>query len=355
DQAHLLDQLVTLARDSRVEAVIIAGDIYDRAVAPADAVKLLDDVLERLVVGAGIPVIMIAGNHDSPERLGFGSRLLAARGFYVFGPLTLLQPVVLADDHGSVHFCPLPYGDPAEVRLHLGDESLHDHDSAVRALAATMGSRLPAGVRSVAIGHCWVSGGSSSDSERPLSVGGTGQVGADCFAGFHYTALGHLHRPQQVGEGIHYCGSLLKYSFSEAAHRKSVSLVEMDGAGRVRVEPIELSPRRDVRIIEGALKELLQGSGPGQSPEDYLLVRLTDRQAILDAMGKLRRVYPNLLHLERPALQVGMPAGLRGGDHLKRSELELFRAFYQEVAGTELIQGGERALLEVLESLSREG
>jgi exonuclease SbcD len=352
DQAHVLDQFVALCQDHNVDAIVIAGDVYDRAVPPADAVSLLNDVLERLVLGAGIPVVMIAGNHDSAERLGFGSKLLTAGGFHVYGPLSsAVEPVVLSDAHGDVHFCPLPFADPAQVRLHLSNDSLHNHDAAVRAMAAQLRAKVPGEGRSVAIGHCWVAGGKESESERPLTVGGTGEVASDCFAGFQYTALGHLHRPQQAGEGIHYSGSLLKYSFSEVDHRKSVNLVEMDASGSVSVERIELSPRRDVRIIEGALDELLKGPTSGESAEDYLLVRLTDQKAILDAVGKLRQLYPNVLHLERPGLQMGQTAELKGGDHLKRSEIDLYKDFYEEVTGNELIEGGEKVFDDVMQSL----
>ena len=203
---------------------------------------------------------MIAGNHDSPERLGFGNRLLTSGGFHVHGPLaSALDPVVLSDEHGPVHFCPIPYADPAAVRLQFEDESIHGHEAAVSALSAQLRTKLPANARSVAIGHCWVTGGKESESERPLTVGGTGEVGAACFDGFQYTALGHLHRPQEVADGVHYSGSLLKYSFSEVDHRKSVSLVDLDATGSVEVERIPLTPRHDVRVIEGALDELLQG------------------------------------------------------------------------------------------------
>lgn len=354
DQSHLLDQFVALAKDREVDAVVIAGDVYDRAVAPANAVSLLNDVLERLVLSAGIPVLMIAGNHDSPERLGFGSKLLNAGGFHVYGPLrSALEPVALPDAHGEVHFCPLPFADPAVVRLHLDDDSLHSHDAAVGALATQLRAKLPTDARAVAIGHCWVSGGTESESERPLTVGGTGEVSSTCFDGFQYTALGHLHRPQQVGEGIHYSGSLLKYSFSEVDHRKSVNLVDIDAGGAVTVERIELSPRRDVRIIEGALDELLKGPAAGEPADDYLLVRLSDQKAILDAIGKLRLVYPNVLHLERPGLQAGESAELKGGDHLKRKEVDLYKDFYKEVTGNELIEGGEKVFQEVMQSLRR--
>lgn len=352
DQAHVLDQFVSLAKERAVDAVVIAGDVYDRAVPPAPAVSLLNEVLERLVLGAEIPVIMIAGNHDSPERLGFGNRLLTAGGFHVYGPLSsAVDPVVLSDAHGAVHFCPVPYADPAAVRLHLEDDSLHGHEASVLALVSELRAKLPPKSRSVAIGHCWVTGGKESESERPLTVGGTGEVGAHCFDGFHYTALGHLHRPQQVGDGIHYSGSLLKYSFSEVDHRKSVTLVEVGPDGSVDTERIELSPRRDVRVIEGELDELLKGPTDGAPRDDYLLLRLTDRKAILDAIGKLRQVYPNVLHLERPGLQSGQSAELKGGDHLKRSEVDLYKDFYQEVTGNELIDGGEELFNEVVAAL----
>jgi len=352
DQAHVLDQFVSLATESAVDAVVIAGDVYDRAVPPASAVSLLNEVLERLVLDAGIPVIMIAGNHDSPERLAFGKRVLTAGGFHVYGPLaSVADPIVLSDTHGAVHFCPIPYADPAAVRLHLADESIHGHEASVGALAAQLRARVPASTRSVAIGHCWVTGGKESESERPLTVGGTGEVGATCFDGFHYTALGHLHRPQELEQDVHYSGSLLKYSFSEVDHRKSVSLVDLDANGSVQVERIPLSPRRDVRVIEGALDELLKGPSDGESRDDYLLVRLSDQKAILDAIGKLRQVYPNVLHLERPGLQAGRSADLKGGEHLKRSEVDLYKAFYQEVTGNELIEGGEEVFNEVVASL----
>jgi exonuclease SbcD len=261
---------------------------------------------------------------------------------------------VLGDDHGDVHFCPIPYADPAAVRLHVDDDEVRDHDSATRRLAEAARVLLPKRARAVAIGHCWVTGGSPSESERPLTVGGTGEVGADCFDGFAYTALGHLHRPQEISDGIEYSGSILKYSFSEADHRKSVSIVELDADGTVDVERVDLTPRRDVRILEGSLHEIRQGPQEGESADDYLLVRLSDRKAILDVMGKLRDVYPNVLHVERPAMQEGTESGLRGREYLKRSELELFQAFHEEVTGEDLEQEAEAVLEGVVADVRKE-
>lgn len=350
----MLQQFVALARKHEVDAVVIAGDVYDRAVPPADAVSLLNEILEQLVINARIPVVMIAGNHDSAERLGFGSRLLAAEGFHVFGPLSsAVDPVVISDAHGPVYFCPVPYAEPAQVRLHLKDEELHSHQAALLALTECMRSKLPTDARSVAIGHCWVTGGEASESERPITVGGVGDVSSKCFDGFNYTALGHLHQPQSVGPRVHYSGSLLKYSFSEVNHKKSVSLVEIDEVGSVKVERVPLQPRRDVRVIEGKMAELLTGPVKSESADDYLLVRLTDRKAILDAVGKLRDVYPNVLHLERPGLMIGAVAGGPAKDHRNRSEFDLFKDFYAEITSEPLIDGSEQVFKKAVDAIRR--
>ncbi len=355
DQAHVIEQIVALARDRKVDAVIIAGDIYDRAIPPTDAVNLLDETIRKLVKEAKIPVIMIAGNHDSSDRLGFGSSLMVGSGFHVYGPLdSASKPLVLKDKHGDVYFCPMPYADPGEVRIHTGDEEIRSHDAAVRSLANSMAAQVPKGARSVGIAHCWVTGGESSESERPLTIGGTGDVGADCFGAFNYTALGHLHRPQTAGsKTIRYSGSLLKYSFSEADHTKSVNLVDIDAKGGVKVEHIELTARRDVRIIEGDLDSVLKRDGDRGSADDYMLIRLSDRKAILDAIGKLRQVYPNTLHVERPGMQLGEKKKMSGRDHLKRSELDLFKDFHLEVTGLEMEPGAAVAFEQTVDAIRR--
>jgi len=238
DQAHVLQQLVQVARASQPEVVIIAGDIYDRAVPPTEAVDLLDQTLCELVLEANLPVIIIAGNHDSPQRLQFGARLLESRRLYVFGrPSDQVRFLQFYDEDGPVMFYAMPYAEPAVMRAYWGDDQITSHQTAYRAYAARVTRQHPAGIRSVVVGHCFVAGGEECESERPLSVGGTGEVSADCFAGFSYAALGHLHRPQTAGsDAVHYAGSLLKYSFAEAGHTKSFNLVEMDAAGRCTVD-----------------------------------------------------------------------------------------------------------------------
>ncbi|MCX7160470.1 MAG: exonuclease SbcCD subunit D [Proteobacteria bacterium] len=208
DQRLILEQFVDLARSEQVDVVVIAGDIYDRAIPPSEAVALLDSVLTRLVVDAGIPTIVIAGNHDSAERIGFGGRIFAQRGLTLRGTLNNLSPVVLSDAHGEVAFHPLPYVEPLFARHLPGGEDVTDHQSAMTHLMSLLKAQRVPGQRNVLVGHAFVTGGSESDSERPLSVGGSGRVGADSFDGFDFVALGHLHRPQSIGsDRIQYSGS----------------------------------------------------------------------------------------------------------------------------------------------------
>lgn len=335
DQAVVLDQLVLLVREARIDCVLLAGDVYDRSLPPPDAVRLLDDIVTRLVIGAGASVVMIAGNHDSAERLGFGARVLEAGGLHIAGtrPLT----VALADAAGPIDVVAIPYAEPAVVRARLGDDALIDHEKALAADLGLAAAGLGPGRRRVAVAHAFVAGAVESDSERPLVVGGSASVGARCFDGFHYSALGHLHRPQHVERAtVRYSGSLLKYSFAEADHAKSVTIVEIDERGDCRTENVALSPRRDVRVLRGTLEELQRGAAADPAPGDYILAELTDRGAILDAIGKLRRFYPNCLHIDRTSLfdAPGAGQGARA-DHRRHTEAELFGAFFREVTGGE--------------------
>jgi DNA repair protein SbcD/Mre11 len=358
DQRYLLDRLVAAAADADVDAFVIAGDVFDRAVPSPEAVALLDDCLAELVLGHGIPVIMIAGNHDSPRRLGFASGLLARAGLHVMANCTAPpQAVVLSDRDGPVHFIGLPYAEPALVREASGEADLATHSRAMHWLTGAARAALPPGERSVCVAHCFVAGGAESESERPLTVGGAAAVPPECFAGFSYTALGHLHRPQAIGARIHYSGSLLKYSFSEISHRKSAHLVELDGAGIPSVEYIPLTPPRDLRLIEGELAELLSGPAAGEQADDFLLVRLTDAHELLDPMGRLREVYPNVLHIERPAFARAGADPLRA--HRSRGgDPELFAAFFEQVTGAALSDAEAAAFREVYDELlgtAREG
>jgi exonuclease SbcD len=351
DQAHVLHQFLALAEDANVDAIVIAGDIYDRALPPPEAVSLLDEFLSQSVASLGIPVIMIAGNHDSADRLSFGAKLLERSACHIVGHLSNdLNPISLSDEHGPVHFFGLPYAEPAVVRERTGEKDLHSHDEAMRHLTTLAAAAIANNDRSVLLSHCFVAGGSESESERPLSVGGAGNVSSKCFEPFSYTALGHLHRPQKASKKAHYSGSLLKYSFSEIDHRKSVNLVELGENGAIELEQICLTPRRVLRAIEGKFVDLLEGPASGENREDYLLVRLTDTEAILDPMGRLREIYPNVLHIERPTLvQAAQQASLTPSK--SESDEALFASFFQQVTGIPLNDAQQEVFHEVLEAL----
>lgn len=353
DQAHVLEQFYDLARELRPDVILIAGDLYDRAVPPPDAVELLDDILTRLVFELQIPTIAIAGNHDSAERIGFGSRLLAERGLHLAGTLADSRCITIADAHGPVDFLPLPYASPDAVRSHLDQDDLRGHGAALGAQVAQARALLTPDRRSVAIAHAFVVGASQSESERSLSVGGTGAVGASVFEGFDYVALGHLHRPQRISEDrVRYSGSLLQYSFSEVDHVKSVGLVEMDHGGAVSAEQFELTPRHPLRVIEGAFDDIVRGAADDPARDDYLLVRLTDRGLVMEAMPRLRRVYPNALHLERTLFEgVGDQLLPVGADHRKMAPINLFSTFFEQVTGEGLTDPERSAVVSALETL----
>ena len=355
DQAHVLQQFVRVAADTRPDAILLAGDLYDRSVPPAEAVRLLDLVLSELILELKIPVVMIAGNHDGPDRLAFGSGLLQRAGLTVRGPVEMeAAPLVLRDAHGEVAVYALPYAEPALVRSASGDDTIADHHAALAAQTAAVRAAHVPGRRSVVVAHAFVQGGAESESERPLSVGGTGAVGAEVFAGFDYVALGHLHRPQAMAGGrIQYAGSLLKYSFAEADHAKSVNLVELDAEGRCSVERIALVPRRDLRILDGELAALVAAAATDPARDDYVLARLTDHGALLDAMGKLRSAYPNALAIERPTL-IGDGPGRATDDHRRTRIQDLFASFHLEATGVALEPAAQAALDRVVDRLEQE-
>lgn len=355
DQAHVLAQFVTLVKDTRPDAIVIAGDIYDRSVPPTEAVRLLDDTLSQLLMDYKVPIIMIAGNHDSPERLGFGSSLLARQGLHVVGALpSELTPVVLYDKYGPVYFAPLAYAEPAVVRQ-VWEAQAIDHEAAVEIMIQRISRKIPEGARRIAVAHAFLAGGSECESERPLSVGGSSMVSAAVFKDFHYTALGHLHNSQKAGgENIRYAGSLLKYSFDEAKQTKGINLVEIDGTGKVTVERIQMTPRRDVRTVAGLFADLEKGAQLGENPEDYLMITLEDCEPILDARVRIKAVYPNVLDFAYTRLsRTGTLKGPQA-DHRKLTEKELFSSFFSQMTGDAMTESQTKGFVRVVEELYRQ-
>ncbi|QYK07778.1 exonuclease SbcCD subunit D [Shewanella mangrovisoli] len=360
DQAYVLDQIGALAKQHSVDAVIIAGDIYDRSIPPASAVALLDEVLNRLITELGVQVLMIAGNHDGHERLGFAAKQMSASGLHIIGPLqTDLTPIRLASPSGDAYFYPLPYAEPATVRQVFEADakglSVSSHEEAMALLLEQVRSHDSQGLPKVVVSHCFLDGGSESESERPLSIGGADKISPRLFSEFDYVALGHLHGPQYKGsEHVRYSGSILKYSFSEQHQHKSVTLVDVAAHTPAQIQLLPLTALRDVRIIEGELAHLLDLGKTDAKREDYLMVRLLDKHAILDAMGKLRSVYPNVLHLERTGLMAGEQAVALNRDHIKKGEMEMFRDFFSQVSGEELSDAQQAVMDEILTKLHRD-
>ena len=356
DQAYVLDQIFDIAVRETVDAVVIAGDVYDRTVPPARAVSLLDSILDRLCRDLALPVIMIPGNHDSPERLGFGARQLSGSGLHIIGSTdAILSPVMLSDAYGQLAFYGIPYLEPVMAREYFEVElSGHDETLAYVAERIKTHNQQNGRFRTVVVSHCFLDGGEDCESERPLSVGGADRVSAKFFKTFDYTALGHLHGPQfKLINKIRYSGSILKYSFSEEHHNKSVTIVDMDAKGKCVIEKIALTPLHDMRSLEGSLKDVLERGQSDPNFEDYVQVRLSDTHAILDIMGKLREVYPNVLHLERPGLVLENSEKMASRDRLRKGEMSMFGDFYEQVKGESLSAKQAKLIEKTIEQLHR--
>lgn len=361
DQKLALQQILEMIVDESPDALIVAGDIYDRSVPPAAAVTLLDETLHKICDELSVPVIMISGNHDSASRLSFGARQLGRSGLHIMGDLqNVVEPVVIKASGDEAHIYGIPYCDPELVRHSFADELavddavvINDYDSAHTFLVNKIKAVMQPDVKNILISHCFAAGSVESDSERPLSIGGADQVSIEPLRDFDYVALGHLHSPQYRGaETIRYSGSLLKYSFSEQYQKKSVTKVVLPNVGEAEITLLPLLARRDVRILEGELNDLIAEAKTDKHCDDYLLIRLTDTHAILDPMGKLREVYPNVLHLERPGLMnEGQVQCAR--DTLKRGSLEMFKDFFTQVSGNGLTPAQSDALVTTVSALEK--
>lgn len=353
DQRHVLNQLIDYIEREAVDAVVIAGDIYDRSVPPAAAVELLDEVLNKICAELGVPVLLIPGNHDSAERLRFASRQLRQAGLHIMGELSQInEPIKIRGNAIEVCFYGIPYNDPESVRNHFSVD-VSTYDEAHRYLVEQIISSKPDDSPSILISHCFIDGWDESDSERPLSIGGADRINYEAFTAFDYVALGHLHSPQHKGElHIRYSGSILKYSFSEQNQRKGITLVEMAANGMQSATHLPLHPLRDMRVLEGELDTLLEQGKTDPDNEDYLLVRLTDKHALLDPMGKLRQVYPNVLHIEKPGM-LDMSDQPINRDKLKRGELDMFRDFFQQVHGQALTSEQDQAITSTITEIHK--
>ncbi|HOO05404.1 MAG TPA: exonuclease SbcCD subunit D [Ruminococcus sp.] len=334
DQRHILGKILDITSQEQPDCVIIAGDIYDRSAPPAEAVAMFDDFLTSLAE-LGKPVMLISGNHDSPERIAFGGRIMEKRGVY-FSPVYSgkVAPITLTDQYGPVDFWLLPFIRPATVRPFFEDMQIQTYNDAVSAAVGAM--ELDKSRRNVIAAHQFVTGAYCCDSEE-ISVGGTENVDAAIFADFDYTALGHIHNPQNIGENsaIRYCGTPLKYSFSEANRDKSVTVVELGQKGQLEIRQVPLEPLHEVRELRGSFQEIWQEP----YSEDYLHIVLTDEEETPDALGKLRVRFPALLHLEYDNKRTRALGTVADGAQISsRAPSELFAEFYSLRNGQELTE-----------------
>lgn len=329
DQAHILQEILEIIDNENADAVLIAGDVYDKSVPSAEAVMLFDDFLCR-IAERDLPVLIISGNHDSPERLAFGNRLMENRGIHISpvynGEIT---PITLSDDHGKIHFWLLPFVKPAHVRRYYPDEGIESYTDAIQVAVQKM--EIDKSARNILLTHQFVTGATTCESEE-ISVGGSDNVDVSIFADFDYVALGHIHGPQNIGsDRIRYCGTPLKYSFSEANHKKSVTIVEFGKKGDLQIRTVPLLPKHDLREIRGTYQDLTAKCNyDGTAVDDYLHIILTDEEDIPEAMNRLRVIYPNLMKLTYDNTRTRSNNLIDSVEDLERkSPLELLDELYE--------------------------
>lgn len=361
EQKYVLRRVLQMASEQSLDGMILAGDIYDKSVPAGEAVQVLDWFLTQ-VSAMGIPVYMVSGNHDSAERLCFGAKLLEKSGVHVASIYDgKLEPIVVEDAYGSLNIYLLPFVKPSYVRKALRESSEEDtledairtYDDAVAKVLEV--AEIDAGARNLLVAHQFVTGATRCESED-VSVGGVDNISAELFADFDYVALGHIHGPQSMTrDTIRYAGTLLKYSFSECCHEKSVTIVEMKEKGNVVIETIPVKPLRDMRIVKGEYKTLMSPDFyAGQNQEDYLKVVLTDEQEVPEAMGKLRTVYPNIMVLEYDNKRTRTVVTLDGAQIVeKKHPMEYFQEFYGGRNGESMSAYQEQIVLDVMKEIWR--
>ena len=354
DQVYILDQFLKIVDDEKPDAIVIAGDIYDSRIPPSDAVDLFNEVLNKILLEKNVPILCIAGNHDSSSRLNFGSKLFEKNNFFMRANLEInSEPIIFDDDFGKIYFSLMPYFYPAKVRevFSLPTQESISYDDAARIIIDNERLKIPAGQRSIAVAHLFIINSDRSESEEE-KVGGIDAINPEHFADYNYVVLGHLHKPQsKYADKVRYSGSPLKYSFSEENHHKGVDIVNIDGSGNVKFKQIPLTPKRDVRIISGFLADILKEAKP---TEDYILVRLKDEQPY-NAGERLRQkgtLYKNLLGVENISDKSTQESiALQERDNL--NDVELFSLFFKEMNNRPMNEAEQSAFMECVESLNK--
>ena len=351
DQEYILLEILQIIDGEKADAVLICGDVYDKSVPSAEAVTLFDEFLNRLAK-LGIPVLIISGNHDSPERLAFGNRLLELGGIHI-SPVYdgQIRSVTLTDEQGEAVFWLLPFIKPAHVKRFYPGEGIETYTDAVRVALEKM--NIDPAKRNILLTHQFVTGSLTCDSEE-LSVGGSDNVDAAVFDAFDYVALGHIHGPQNIGSNrIRYCGTPLKYSFSESTHHKSVTVVHLGAKGSLELCLRPLTPRHDLRQLRGTFAQLTDKAFyQGTATHDYLHIILTDEEDVPEAVGQLRVIYPNLMKLSYDNTRTRTNQTVDGGSDVQRkSPLELFDELYELQNNQPMSQRQRDFTRELIESI----
>lgn len=343
DQAHVLEnQFFSILKDEKIDGILLAGDVFDRAVPPIEAIELWDSIITRLAMDYKVPLFVVSGNHDGAERLEVGRSMLSRSGIHIWGsPHHALQPFEFEGVDGKVDICPMPFSEPRRVGDALGfvtpslesGLNLHNYDQMYQAWSNHLRNQVPKGMRSIAISHAFVMGGDVGGSERTLSIGGSEQVSPQVFKDFHYIALGHLHGPQRMGaDYIRYSGSPLKYSFDEHTQKKSFTIVDMNTKGQVDVSTIPVDAKRDVVILEGYFEDLLNNKElQAKHKDDYVQARLLDTMPIMDGMAKLRQVYHRCMTIDLVGRVATPMADMDEAVFKELNERELFNQFAETV------------------------
>ena len=344
DQEYILKVILGIADDEKSQAVLISGDVFDRTVAPTEALRLFDDFLDGLV-RRNIEVFVISGNHDSADRLAFGSRLMERSGVHISRVYDgQIMPLTIPDAYGDVNVFLMPFLKPVQVKRFFPDIEITTWTDAVKTVIANMD--VDESKRNVLLSHQFVTGATTCESEE-INVGGADNVDAEVFSSFDYVALGHLHGAQSIGrKTLRYCGTPLKYSFSEANHKKSITVVELAEKGTTSIKEIPLIPKRDMLEIRGKYLEVTSRAFyQNLNTDDYYHITLTDEDDQPDAIGKLRVIYPNLMHLDYDNVRTRTESSVAGiTDASQYSPIQLFGMLYEEQNG-QPISDVQRAFL----------
>lgn len=354
DQIYILKEILRIIDNEKVETVIIAGDVYDRSLPPNEALELFDEFLYQLS-GRNVNVFVISGNHDSPERISYGGRMMTENKIFL-SPVYdgNVKPITLNDDYGEVNFYLLPFIRPADIRRYFPDENIENYTDAVKVAIDNM--NVDFSERNILVTHQFVTGAELSESED-IIVGGTDNVSGEVFDGFDYVALGHIHREQTVGkDNIRYCGTPLKYSFSEAKHIKSVTILDFNDKGNIEYSKIPLTPFRDMREIRGTYYELtLKSSYESTNTEDYLHITLTDEEDIPDVIGKLRSIYPNIMKLDYDNLRTRGSGTVDAIENIEsKSPFELFADLFKQQNNQDMSEEQEEIMRNLIDKIWEE-